>query len=197
MTEAEWLASADPMSMLKFLMDTARFAGFSDRKKGLLFAASYRVKTELLARDRSYRSAIEVFEKHADGLTEGLEKDNSVRMAFRHLVNNYPRTAADGDKSIPQEERFVLAHLFRDIVGNPYRPLSFDVAHRTPTVVSRAQAAYDERQLPRGELNPHRLAVLADALEEVGAPAELLSHLRGNGSHVRGCHVVDLCLGRG
>ena len=39
------------------------------------------------------------------------------------------------------------------------------------------------------------LAVRADALEEAGAPAELVAHLRGPGPHVRGCHVVDLCLG--
>ena len=33
---------------------------------------------------------------------------------------------------------------------------------------SLAWAAYDERHLPCGELEPVRLAVLADALEEVG-----------------------------
>lgn len=71
------------------------------------------------------------------------------------------------------------------------------VSWLTSDVVALSRAAYDERHFPSGELELHRLAVLADALEEVGAPAELLSHLRGNGSHVRGCHVVDLCLGRG
>jgi hypothetical protein len=51
------------------------------------------------------------------------------------------------------------------------------------------------RQFPSGELDPHRLAVLADALEEAGAPAELVEHLRSPGPHVRGCWPVDLCLG--
>jgi hypothetical protein len=42
-----------------------------------------------------------------------------------------------------------------------------------------------------------RLAVLADALEEAGcADADILSHLRGPGPHVRGCWVVDLLLGK-
>jgi hypothetical protein len=36
--------------------------------------------------------------------------------------------------------------------------------------------------------------VLADALGEVGAPGELVAHLRSPGPHVRGCWPVDLCL---
>jgi hypothetical protein len=85
--------------------------------------------------------------------------------------------------------------LLRDSIGNPFRPVTLSPAKRTPTVVSLARAAYNERQLPSGELNPHHLAVLADALEEAGAPGELVAHLRGPGPHIRGCHVVDLCLG--
>jgi hypothetical protein len=88
-----------------------------------------------------------------------------------------------------------LAELIRDIFANPFRPVVLSAAQRTPTVVSLAQAAYDERHLPCGELDRHRLTVLADALEEVGAPDELVTHLRGSGAHVRGCFVVDLCLG--
>ena len=85
--------------------------------------------------------------------------------------------------------------ILRDIFGSPFRPLTLAPVHRAPTVVSLARAAYDERQLPSGELDPRRLAVLADALEEAGSPAELVSHLRSPGPHVRGCWVVDLCLG--
>src|SRR5262249_50973917 len=85
--------------------------------------------------------------------------------------------------------------VLREILGNPFRPVVLAPAHRTATVVSLAQAAYDERQLPSGELDPHRLVVLADALEEVGAPSELVTHLHGPGAHVRGCFAVDLCLG--
>jgi hypothetical protein len=34
-------------------------------------------------------------------------------------------------------------------------------------------------------------------LEEAGGTdADMLGHLRGPGSHVRGCWVVDLCLGK-
>jgi hypothetical protein len=87
------------------------------------------------------------------------------------------------------------AWLLRDVFGNPFRPVTMPPPHRTHTVVSLARAAYDERHLPSGDLDPLRLAVLADALEEAGAPGELVAHLRGPGPHVRGCFAVDLCLG--
>jgi hypothetical protein len=79
----------------------------------------------------------------------------------------------------------------------PYPGTRMEAAWLTPTIRGLARSAYDERQLPCGELEPQRLAVLADALEEVGAPGELVAHLRSPGLHVRGCHVVDLCLGVG
>jgi hypothetical protein len=88
-----------------------------------------------------------------------------------------------------------VAGLFRDIFGNPFHLVTIPPSHCTPTVVSLARAAYDGRHLPSGELDPQRLAVLSDALEEAGAPGELLEHLRGPGPHVRGCWAVDLCLG--
>ena len=87
------------------------------------------------------------------------------------------------------------AELIRDLFGNPFRPITVAPTIRTPTNVSLARAAYDERQLPSGELDALRLSVLADALEEAGAPPELVEHLRLPGPHVRGCHVIDLCLG--
>src|SRR2546429_581311 len=59
------------------------------------------------------------------------------------------------------------------------------------------RAASDDRVLPGGHLEAARLAVLADALEEAGADAALLDHLRGPGPHVRGCWCVDLLSGRG
>jgi hypothetical protein len=94
------------------------------------------------------------------------------------------------------EEQKREANLLRCLFGNPFRPVTFDPALRTPTVAALAQAAYEERQLPAGTLDPQRLGVLADALEEAGADAAIVDHLRGDGPHVRGCHVVDLVLGR-
>jgi hypothetical protein len=87
-------------------------------------------------------------------------------------------------------------NLLRDIIGNPFRPISINPIWITPTVLDLARSAYDERIMPSGELEPANLAVLSDALEEAGCDDEdILNHLRGPGPHVRGCWAVDLCLG--
>ena len=71
-------------------------------------------------------------------------------------------------------------------------------------MVSLARAAYEERIAPNPQcvgwlvLDPFRLWILADALEEAGAEApEILGHLRRSEEHVRGCWCVDLLLGKG
>jgi hypothetical protein len=117
-------------------------------------------------------------------------------------------TAADLRRDSPAWTRAVLAEyatlcrLLRDVVGNPFRPparLAASVlAWSGSTAVGLARAAYDERRFPSGELDPARLGVLADALDEAGCTdADLLAHLRGPGPHARRCWPVDLLLGRG
>ena len=87
--------------------------------------------------------------------------------------------------------------LIRCIFGNPFHPVSLNPAWQTPTVVALATAAYDEQILPQGHLDPQRLAVLANALEDAGcAEDRILSHLRGPGPHVRGCWLLDLLLSK-
>ena len=93
-----------------------------------------------------------------------------------------------------------VGELIFEIFNNPFRPsptiapavLAFDGG----IVTKLAQSAYDERQMPEATLDPARLAVLADALEEAGCDhADLLEHLRGGYHHVRGCWAVDVVLG--
>jgi hypothetical protein len=80
--------------------------------------------------------------------------------------------------------------ILRDIFDNPFRPVQFDASWRTRTAVAVAQVIYDER-------NFGLLPVLADALEDAGCEdADVLSHCRHPGEHVRGCWVVDLVLGK-
>jgi hypothetical protein len=126
---------------------------------------------------------------------------SNAYLAFAALAN--PGAASSGTSysaSRVAEER-VQTDILRCIFGNPFRPsphlppsvLSWNDA----TVVRLAQAAYDERDMPAGTLDNGRLAVLADALEEgCCTDADILNHLRGPGPHVRGCWVVDLCLGK-
>jgi hypothetical protein len=97
------------------------------------------------------------------------------------------------------EDAELRAHcsLARDLFDNPFRPVVFDPAWRTTSVTALAQAAYDNRTLPAGTLESDRLAILADALEEVGCTdPDIMGHLRGPGPHVRGCHVIDQITGR-
>jgi hypothetical protein len=87
--------------------------------------------------------------------------------------------------------------MLRDIFANPFRSVAINFTWLTPTVRNLATAAYEDRSLPSGELDPARLAVLADALEESGCNnADMLTHLRSPGPHVRGCWSVDLLLGK-
>ncbi len=80
--------------------------------------------------------------------------------------------------------------LIRDIFGNPFRPVAFDPKWRSETAVALAAAIYEERAFDR-------LPILADALEEAGCDhADILTHCRGDGPHVRGCWVVDGVLGK-
>lgn len=97
---------------------------------------------------------------------------------------------------VVREKTRVMACRLHCIFGKPLRPISIDSAILTLTVVSVAQAAYDERILPSGERGPIRLEVLADALGETGAADGLVEHLRGPGPHWRGCHVIDALTGR-
>ncbi len=87
----------------------------------------------------------------------------------------------------------------------------------TRTAVALAEAAYQERAAGRchycagmtyktpcphchgtgraeaGHLDPDRLLVLGDCLEEAGCQSEeLLRHLRSSGPHVRGCWAIDI-----
>jgi hypothetical protein len=98
-------------------------------------------------------------------------------------------------------ERAAQAELLRDLFGDLFRlALAAEpawLAWQGGIVARLARAAYEERRMPEGTLNPARLAPVAHALEDAGCTdAELLGHLRGPGPHVRGCWALDLILGR-
>ncbi len=80
--------------------------------------------------------------------------------------------------------------MLREICANPFRPVTFDLAWRTSTITALAQQMYDSR-----DFTP--MPILADALQDAGCEnADILTHCRGPGPHVRGCWVVDLVLGK-
>jgi hypothetical protein len=97
-------------------------------------------------------------------------------------------------------DRPAVADILREVLGNPFRPaLAFTpavFAFHDDTVRKLATVIYEDPDPTTGLLDPTRLAILADALEDAGADDDAaLAHLRGPGPHCRGCHVVDAVLG--
>jgi hypothetical protein len=89
-----------------------------------------------------------------------------------------------------EAEHVAQSDLVRDLFGNPYRPVVLDSTWRTDTVLSFAKQMYESRDFSA-------MPILADALQDAGCDnADILDHCRGTGSHVRGCWVVDLILGK-
>jgi hypothetical protein len=90
-------------------------------------------------------------------------------------------------------ERTAQCALLRDIMGNPFQPVTPNPAWpawNDRTILRLTEGIYADRAFDR-------LPILADALEEAGCTDEaILSHCRGPGPHVRGCWVVDLVLGK-
>ena len=87
-------------------------------------------------------------------------------------------------------ERREACPVVRDIFGDPFRPVNFSPSWRTDTAVALARQMYESRDFGA-------MPILADALQDAGcASADILSHCRGPGPHVRGCWVVDLLLGQ-
>ncbi len=91
----------------------------------------------------------------------------------------------------PTAEEVVQAVIFKDIFGNPFRPVVFDSRWRSESAVALARTAYDTR-------NFTLLPILADALEEAGCDqSDVLTHCRDpHQVHVRGCWVLDGVLGK-
>lgn len=244
MTEADWLASLDPVLMLAWLQDANPLPGpvprqLSDRKLRLFAdACRHSFFHGHLIRSGGWSGWESDAHMKARLRDDGLPAFTAARCWAAELaVGEHPRRAA----------------FLRDVAGNPFRLVfvpwrcrecgipcgppapgyycvkcGADEARcpwRTPTVLSLAAAAYQE-QAQDGSLDPARLAILADALEEEGCQEEtLLRHLRGicetcegvgafrsagagavpcracNGSgacgpHVRGCWSLDCVLGR-
>ncbi len=107
-------------------------------------------------------------------------------LAVSENISQVPAEA----KSAASIEHAAQAGLLRDIFGNPFRPVPFESAWLTSTVVAIAQGMYESRDFSA-------MPILADALQDAGCGNDdILNHCRGDGPHIRGCWVVDLVLGK-
>ncbi len=223
MNESNWLACSDPQLMLAFLKGKASerklrlFAlGYCRSIWHLLTDQRSRqdvVTAERFADRLATRSELEA------AWAAVFDPDRSLpEWAVLHTTALIPLRSGTFSNSMDWGEAFSVVHvasregaeltvgrvgnrelsgLLRDIFGNPFRPIRFNPAWRTPTVTAVATAAYEERSLPAGTLDANRLAVLADALEDAGCTnLDILAHCRDGGPHVRGCWMIDLVLGK-
>jgi hypothetical protein len=217
MTEAEWLSCTDPQEMLGALRNKA-----GDRKLRLfaiacclhgspLGAGEFRPVLQmaeayadgLLSPEELWRAYTllpdvpgrRVAVPRAFTLWEARAVSDWVAPAPPHPddTSDDPTEEPPADSEAMEQRRKVQCGLLRDIAGNPFRPVTLHPAWRGHEVRLLAQAAYEERNLHDWTLDPMRLAVLGDALEEVGCTnQDVLNHCRAPGQHVRGCWLVDL-----
>lgn len=211
MTEAEWLACADPRKM----MGEMGLAGTTHRKTRLFCCAYCRCFFwDYLP--LGIRDAIEVSEAYADqaaskyklrkaqdaflsvGKTtnanwranlvaqHATSPSNPFRSACMLLENRNTLPWKGGKKSI--------ASLIREIFAFPSgSAMTIDasiISWSDGTIPKLAQAIYEERAFDR-------MPILGDAFEEADCHnAKILSHCRQQEEHVRGCWVVDMILGK-
>jgi len=86
---------------------------------------------------------------------------------------------------------FQPVSLVHEVFGNPFRTVKFRRAWRTDTAVALARTMYDARDFSA-------MPILADALQDAGCDNDdILAHCRDTSlTHVRGCWVTDLVLGK-
>jgi hypothetical protein len=207
-----WLTGESPAALL---YDAKQMKVLTSRKSLLFACGCYRLIWDRI-RLAGIREAVAKVEERADRNASQQELSR-----YRYLPGNSERTSVDWylrlyvgslltAKVIPTHVAWLVrvaldpqhndrrskwendkhqADLVREILGNPYRPVKFDKAWRMGAVTSIAQASYESRDFSA-------MPVLADALEDAGCdePA-FLEHCRGASRHVRGCWVVDWCLG--
>jgi hypothetical protein len=98
--------------------------------------------------------------------------------------NQFELGAADADAA-GKKERNAQALLLRDILGNPFRPVTIEPAWLSPSRVTLAGNIYHHRAFDR-------MPILGNTLEGAGCDnSAILDHCRSGIEHVRGCWVVD------
>jgi hypothetical protein len=209
MTEAEWLTCDNPHTLLGHCR-----GGLSERRQRLLAAAFCRDIRGLFV-DGNCLRAVEIIEAYADGEASA----GDLRLAANGATADWDEFGIT--KKYNEGQRYAIAAVahaagevdpvvwalrsacsavgswaafaatIRDVVRNPFRPVAFDPAWRTDTVVSLAREVYASRDFAA-------MPILADALQDAGCEAaDLLPHCRDESRvHVRGCWVVDRVLGK-
>jgi hypothetical protein len=218
MTEQEWFGSNDFGVLVRYAIDVnprgAFRTGRTPRRKLRLASCAIARSIVALAADERTRIALETAERCAEGelpetdriamreITRTIDRVEPVpadcaNAAIFHALGDDPgdliltADLAWGAINYDTEERLLQIDILRDIVCNPFRPMFFSDRWRTDTAVTLAQQMYEARDFSA-------MPILADALQDAGCDDEhILTHCRDpHATHVRGCWVVDLVLGK-
>ncbi len=217
MTEAEWLASADPVAMLRQLRGR-----WSDRKERLFACACCRLIWHTI-KPKASRQAVELAEAYVDGkaargelLSAKAEAWKKVSTASSLSVGKSSQERFEESQALlaaaftadpfapnlpnvinavlavePRGER--IASLIRDVFGNPFQKPRLErscLSWNERTVPKMAQSIYEDQAFAH-------LPILADALEDAGCTdSGMIEHCREEAAHVRGCWVLDMLLRR-
>ncbi len=186
MTEQDWFASVNPVRLFNHLTRTGSGTWknkslISDRKCNLFVLACIGLQHKP---DAKYRLA---WQEWTTLISRNRYQLSSKEGASYWLGLKVGQISSM--KILKEEEKLQLCFL-RDLVGNPFQDLSkIDYSWFSKDVKSLALAIYDN--IEDFVLDPQRLLVLADALEEAGCTD--MSMLR----HLRGFSICPSCTGTG
>jgi hypothetical protein len=218
MTEAEWLACED----LQRLIKSRRHSSY-DRKLRLFACACVRNVKDHLS-DGPWLAAVQVAESFADDPSCKAELDEMYHSSTRvwgEAGHDWAAIISTGLTVLTPEAGWAALHasshsckvgvpkgrasrkaamaairqhnltLFRCVFGNPFRQVACLPEWRTGTALAIAQQMYESRDFSA-------MPILADALQDAGCDNDdILNHCRDpQATHVRGCWVVDLVLGK-
>ena len=209
MTEEQWFAWGDPGTFLRTLYSGSSLKAnkaFNERRLRLFAVACCR-RCNVGRPSDLLEQAIGLAEAWADTRsasihehlkTTRLSLDNDERlvrdtqtMLARIVLRKHALTAANQSAAYAGRVGIRVGAYFRDIVGDPFRPVTFSPQWRTSTAVAIARGMYESRDFSA-------MPILADVLQDAGCEADaILTHCRDRDQvHVRGCWVVDLVLGK-
>jgi hypothetical protein len=226
MTEQEWLnEKAHPQSLWMDFSRMSIMRTKVGRRKLRLFGCGCCRLIWPQIYDARLRKAVEVAERFADGQATASELEragksakiikgsrgyseedpnaqtNTVEALVVATTGKSPNSTAAamslyplplaGYRGEPKQANALICDLLRDIFGNPFRPIAFSPEWRTDTAIALARTMYDSREFSA-------MPILADALQDAGCDnTDILNHCRdAKQTHVRGCWVVDLVLGK-
>lgn len=217
----EWFTLENSSAMLHFLMKRKRRAPPS-RRKIILFAAAIGHHICCYLNDPQAIRSLELAEELADGRAwcaecDALKQSLDTNMAYSAVARTVlcmgeltrieelaeEAFRAEGiawDRLFnldPEDRPDSPGALLRELFGNPFKvgsphsPPAIKPSWRTGTAVTLARTVYESRDFSA-------MPILADALQDAGCDNEdVLAHCRDpKATHVRGCWVVDLVLGK-